>query len=390
MRLFHLSDLHIGKQLHQYNMAESQAQILEQIIEQIKEYRPDAVMIAGDVFDRSAPSGEAYELFDDFLNKVASIEPTIPVMIIAGNHDSAKRLHYASGFLEKSSIFIETMPPVQEEDHIKKIILEDAHGEVCFYLLPFLKPGFVRHLFPEGEITDYGSAVKGLLQRECIDFSKRNVLISHQFYIFDKEEPERSDSEQLMISVGGLDSIDAGLVMAFDYVALGHIHRPQKIGSSKIRYCGTPLKYSVSEASHEKSITMVTLGEKGAEAIIETIPLTADLDVRSEQGTLEEILSRATKKNCHDYISVTLTDENEIYRPKDQLEEVYDHLLEVKIENSHTRKYLQNSESNIVSYDPATVFKSFYETILQCPISSDEEKLMQEVIHIASEEGGEE
>ena len=139
-------------------------------------------------------------------------------MIIAGNHDSAKRLHYASGFLEKSSIFIETMPPVQEEDHIKKIILEDAHGEVCFYLLPFLKPGFVRHLFPEGEITDYGSAVKGLLQRECIDFSKRNVLISHQFYIFDKEEPERSDSEQLMISVGGLDSIDAGLVMSYNFV----------------------------------------------------------------------------------------------------------------------------------------------------------------------------
>ncbi len=386
MKLFHLSDLHIGKQLHQYNLAESQCFILDQIADRIREHKPDAVLIAGDIFDRSAPSGEAYTIFDDFLNKIAAILPAIPVMIISGNHDSARRLQYASSFFEKSSIFISALPPQNETEYLKKVTCTDEFGEVDFYLLPFVKPGYVRHLFPEGIVTDYGSAVKAILQRENIDFSKRNVLISHQFYVSGIEEPSRCDSEQTVISVGGLDSLDVSAVMGFDYVALGHIHQAQKIGCAHIRYSGTPLKYSVSEAGHHKSITEITLSAKNTALVIENIPLISDRDVCREQGKLNDILDRADEKHRHDYVSVTLTDENEIYHPKEQLEEIFDHLLEVRIDNSRTRKYLQNAPDSVRALDPAQVFMEFYETIQKCPISPEEMKYMQEIICQAGEE----
>ena len=183
MKVFHISDLHIGKQLYAYSLREEQEDILHQIVEQAAIRRPDAILIAGDIYDKSVPSGEAYEIFDHFLNEIASLDPQIPVCMIAGNHDSALRLKYASSFLERQKIVVSTMIPTTEEEHLRKVILQDEYGEVAVYLLPFLKPGQARVLFPGQEITDYDMAVRKVLEREEIDFTKRNILVAHQFFV---------------------------------------------------------------------------------------------------------------------------------------------------------------------------------------------------------------
>lgn len=386
MRIFHISDLHIGKQLHFYNMKDDQTAILAQIIDRAKELRPDVIIIAGDIYDKSVPSAEAYTIFNRFLNDLSGIEPSIPVLIIAGNHDSAERLDYASAFLEKDNIFISTQPPGREDEYLKKVVLRDEYGDVNFYLLPFTKPGYIRHLFEEGLVTSYDSAIRALIDRENIDYSKRNVLISHQFYVSGDVSPETCDSEQVYISVGGLDSVDIEAVKNFDYVALGHLHRAQSIGLHHIRYSGTPLKYSVSEEKHTKAITLVTLNDKGSEMRIDSIALEALRDVRSEKGKLKEIISRATDDNRHDYISITLTDEDDIYRPKDQLEEHYDHILEIKVENSRTRAQLEAGSSEATVLNPLEAFRQFYQEMQGVPMSGEEEAIMIDVISKLQEE----
>lgn len=390
MKLFHISDLHIGKQLHFYNLKDNQIAILKQIVDKAKEYRPDVIIIAGDIYDKSVPSAEAYNIFDQFLIDLSEIRPSIPVLIIAGNHDSADRLNYASSFLEKHNIFISVHPPRKEDEYLKKIVLQDEYGNVNFYLLPFTKPGYVRHLFEEGVITSYDSAIRALIQRENIDYNERNVLVSHQFYVAGDKTPETCDSEQVYISVGGIDSVDIAAVEKFDYVALGHLHGSQSIGKKHIRYSGTPLKYSVSEQNHKKSIIMVTIGDKESEIIIETIPLTSYQDVRSIKGLLGEVIGMATDGNRHDYVSITLTDENEIYKPKDQLEEHYDHILEVKIENSRTKALLMETEQEMKTLDPLEEFKLFYINLHGVPMSSEEEKIMNDVIKTLQEVRGDE
>lgn len=385
MKIFHISDLHIGKQLHYYNMGENQKEILKQIVDKAKKYKPDVIIIAGDIYDKSVPSAESYSIFDKFLNDLSDIRPSIPVLIIAGNHDSAERLSYASSFLKKHNIYISVNPPENEDEYLKSLVLEDEYGEVNFYLLPFTKPGYVRHLFDEGVVNSYDSAIEAIIKRENIDYSKRNVLVSHQFYVAGEKTPETCESEQIYISVGGIDSVDTQAVKDFDYVALGHLHGGQSIGHTHIRYSGTPLKYSVSEEHHNKSITMVTMGDKGSELIIEKLPLVSDQDVRREKGTLSEIISRATDENRHDYISITLTDEDEIYKPKDQLEEHYDHILEVKIENSRTRAQLEEVDYDTRAISPFDAFKQFYQDMQGVPMSGEEEEIMIDVINSLQE-----
>lgn len=386
MRFFHISDLHIGKQLHYYNLGEDQRAILHQIVQRAVEYRPAAILICGDIFDKSVPSGEAYTIFDEFLNELADIEPKIPVLIIGGNHDNPQRLAYAKTFLERNHIYLSALPPRSEEEHLRKVTLSDEYGRVNFYLLPFLKPGYVRHLFEEGTVTDYHSAVAAVLKREELERADRNVLLSHQFYINGSSQPETCDSEQRALQVGGLDSVDVSLVEHFDYVALGHIHGPQKVKAPHIRYCGTPLKYSVSEEYHEKSITMVTLGEKGTEPLIETIPLIPIKDVRRERGLLAEILLRATEANCHDYISVTITDEKEPYHPKEQLEEKYDSLLELRVDNQRTRAMQELPETEGGPMSPMEVFAGFYQELRGQTMSAEEEAWMKQVLKNIGEE----
>ena len=260
MKFFHLSDLHIGKQLHHYNLREDQEHILAEVLSYAASIHPDAIVIAGDIYDKSVPSGEAVSLFDEFLTALAKIEPAIPVLIISGNHDSAQRLDYASRLLGSHQIYIAGQAPEKEVDRLKKITLTDEFGEVDFWLLPFLKPGYVRKIFGGDVPESYTAAVQGILEREKIDFSRRNVLVSHQFYTGKGETPTTCESE--VVSVGGIDNVDISVVQEFDYVALGHLHGAQRVGQEKIRYCGTLLKYSVSEASQKKTLHVVELKDR--------------------------------------------------------------------------------------------------------------------------------
>lgn len=380
MKLFHISDLHIGKQLHYYNLKDLQTEILCQIVNKAEEHRPDVILIAGDIYDKSIPSGEAYEIFDEFLNRLADITPSIPVLMIAGNHDSAMRLKFASSFLQKNNIHISVLPPQNKEEYLKKITLQDEYGNVNFYMLPFTKPGYVRNLFEEGAVEDYDSAVRKIIEREEINTSERNVIIAHQFFISNTTEPKKCDSELAYISVGGIDSVDISCIRIFDYAALGHIHGAQSIGEDYICYSGTPLKYSVSEEHHQKGITVVTLGEKNTPPKYEQLPLCASRDVRSITGTLEQVIAAASDENHADYVSITLTNEESIYRPKDQLEEHYENILEVKIENKRTHSRLESIEDTEDILHPMDAFRDFYQTINDQPVSEAEEELISEII----------
>lgn len=381
MRFFHLSDLHIGKHLHFYSLAQDQAYILAQIVEQAKQQRPDAIVIAGDIYDKSVPSAEAYQLFDRFLTALSEIEPVIPVFIIAGNHDNAERLQFASSFLEKHQIYISVLPPQKKEEFLRKITLQDAYGEVNFYLLPFMKPGYVRQLFEEGEVIDYESAYEKVLARENVDTHCRNVLIAHQFFVNKDIKPQTCDSEYNVSAVGGLDAIDIRVLSDFDYVAAGHIHGPQTFAGGRVRYCGTPLKYSVSEEHHKKSITVAELGEKGELPVIETIPLIPLHEVKQIRGSLEELLQ--TDVYTEDYVSVILTDEKELYRPKDSLAEHYERILEVTLDNSRMRALQEKMEKEYVgeaAKTPMDSFRQFYQMMQGQPLSEEEEKVVTEIL----------
>ena len=333
MKFFHLSDLHIGKQLHRYNLKEDQQVILKEVITYAKELRPDAIVIAGDIYDKSVPSAEAVNVFDEFL----------------------------------------------PEEHIEKVTLHDAYGEVDFYLLPFMKPAYVKNIFVDGTPETYSDAVKEIIKREKIDYKdKRNVLVSHQFYVGEKaESPETCDSE--VFSVGGIDNVDIGSVKEFDYVALGHLHGAQCIGKPEIRYCGTLLKYSVSESTQNKSLTVVTLKAKGEKPEIENYPLHPLRDVRKKKGTLDEIIKEAQETEKDDYISITLTDEIDPYKPKEQLERIFSHILEIRVDNQRTRTKLKEMDEELVMKDPFTSFAEFYKEMQGREMNGEEETIMKEI-----------
>lgn len=375
MKFFHLSDLHIGKQLHHYNLKEDQEYILREVIEYAKEIRPEAVIIAGDVYDKSVPSAEAVTIFDEFLTELAKL--SIPVLMVAGNHDSAERLDYASRILGLQNIYIAGRPPETADEHMKKVTLEDELGEVDFYLLPFLKPGYVRNVF-DNKPESYNEAVKKMIEREQIDWNRRNVLVSHQFYVGNGEVPHTCDSEN--ISVGGIDQVDIAAVKEFDYVALGHLHGAQKVGMHQIRYAGTLLKYSVSESLQEKKLHVVTVGRKNEEIAVEKLPLHPLRDVRKLRGDLADIIEGALPKNRDDYVSITLTDEVDPYKPKEQLEKVYTHVLEIRMDNSRTRKRLEDFQEEIMLSDPLTIFAEFYKEIQGKPILEEEKKIVADIL----------
>ena len=379
MKFFHLSDLHIGKQLHRYNLKEDQQVILKEVITYAKELRPDAIVIAGDIYDKSVPSAEAVNVFDEFLTDLSEITPEIPILIIGGNHDSPDRLKYASEILKRHHIYLAGNVPERPEEHIEKVTLHDAYGEVDFYLLPFMKPAYVKNIFVDGTPETYSDAVKEIIKREKIDYKdKRNVLVSHQFYVGEKaESPETCDSE--VFSVGGIDNVDIGSVKEFDYVALGHLHGAQCIGKPEIRYCGTLLKYSVSESTQNKSLTVVTLKAKGEKPEIENYPLHPLRDVRKKKGTLDEIIKEAQETEKDDYISITLTDEIDPYKPKEQLERIFSHILEIRVDNQRTRTKLKEMDEELVMKDPFTSFAEFYKEMQGREMNGEEETIMKEI-----------
>ena len=379
MKFFHLSDLHIGKQLHRYNLKEDQQVILKEVITYAKELQPDAIVISGDIYDKSVPSAEAVTVFDEFLTELSEITPEIPILIISGNHDSPDRLKYASEILKRHHIYLAGNVPERPEEHIEKVTLHDAYGEVDFYLLPFMKPAYVRNIFVDETPETYSDAVREIIKREKIDYKdKRNVLVSHQFYVGEKaESPETCDSE--VFSVGGIDNVDIGAVKEFDYVALGHLHSAQCIGKPEIRYCGTLLKYSVSESTQNKSLTVVTLKAKGEKPEIENYPLHPLRDVRKKKGTLDEIIKEAQETEKDDYISITLTDEIDPYKPKEQLERVFSHILEIRVDNQRTRTKLKEMDEELVMKDPFTSFAEFYKEMQGREMNGEEETIMEEI-----------
>lgn len=327
MKLVHLSDLHLGKRVYEYSMLDDQRYILQEILEIIDREKPDGVLLAGDIYDKQMPSIEAVKLFDFFLEQL--VQRGQKVFIIGGNHDSIDRISFASPLLQKSGVYIARAYDGKTEP----IVLEDVYGSCNLYLLPFVKPVQVAQLFPEEEIRDYTDAVGVAIRQMQMDYSKRNVLVMHQYVA----GASRCESEET--SIGGLDDVNAKVVEGIDYVAMGHIHGSQKVGKETVRYCGTPLKYSFSEVHHQKSVTIVELREKG-EVEIHTIPLTPLRDFYEIRGTYEELTARSYyegKPFWQGYLKVTLTDEEDVPEALGKLRAIYPYIMRMEYDNKRTR-----------------------------------------------------
>ena len=275
MRFFHISDLHFGKLLYGYDLTEEHRNFIEQLGDYCDKYNPDAVLIAGDVYDRSVPSADAMTLLDELLNKLSGRK----VFIISGNHDNAKRLSFGKDFLKKHDIYISTVPQTGENEKIEKVTFADEYGNVNIYMLPFLKPALFKNSMPEEAAAGEDAIIKKLVENTDIDKNERNIILAHQFFVSGHKEPELCESEQTPAIVGGLDAVDVSAFDDFEYAALGHIHGGQFVGSEKNRYSGTPIKFSVSERNHNKNIVMVDMEEKNKEIEITKLPLTQIRDV---------------------------------------------------------------------------------------------------------------
>lgn len=350
MRFLHLSDLHIGKRLNEFSLLEDQAYILGQILEITKSEQPDGVLIAGDVYDKAAPSAEAVGLFDDFLTRLS--RSGTAVFLISGNHDSPERIAYGSRILDRCRIYLSPL----YEGKTEPVILKDEIGEVAVYLLPFLKPAMLRRFWPEEEIGSYTDALRLAVGAMDIGSSRRNILVAHQFVT----GASRCESEE--VTIGGLDNVDASVFAAFDYVALGHIHSPQSIGET-IRYCGTPLKYSFSEAGQEKSVTVVELSEKGS-LQLRTIPLKPLHDLRELRGRYEELTTRSFYEGTptEDYLHIVLTDEEDVLGAAEKLRTIYPNLMKLSYDNRRTRSdRVLESASGVEEKSPLELLSELYQ-----------------------------
>ena len=320
MRLLHLADLHLGKVVHGYSMIEEQRYILRQILAAAEEQKVDAVLIAGDVYDRAVASEEAVRLFDEFLVRLAAL--SLEVFVISGNHDSGERLNYGRRFFQKQRIHIAGT----YEASLGRVTLTDEHGAVNFYLLPFVTKATLRHAWPEEEITSYDEAIATALKHAEVDFTARNVILAHQFVAHGDSRPTLGGSEIIAPSVGTIEAIGSQVFDGFDYAALGHVHRPQWIGRETVRYAGSPLKYSLREANDEKTMALVTLEAKG-DAEVKTLSLRPRRDLRRVEGKLADL--RAAAEATDDYLYVTLTDELPVLNAMELVRQFYPNTMKV-------------------------------------------------------------
>lgn len=372
MKLFHLSDLHIGKRVNEFSMIEDQKYILTQILYAADQEKPDGILISGDVYDRMIPTAEAVQVFDAFLTRLS--EQKIPAFIISGNHDSAERLAFGSSLMGKSGIYFSKV----YDGTVEKIPMQDAYGTVWIYLLPFLRPSTIRHALPERaeEVQSAADAVRIALEQTKIDEKERNVLLAHQFVTGAK----RCDAEELQ--VGDVDQIPAELFASFEYVALGHIHSPQKVGRETVRYCGAPLKYSFSEAGQEKSITVVELKEKGS-VDLRTIPLKPLHDLRKIRGTYLEVTAKSFYENrdCEDYLQVTLTDEEDVPDGMAKLRTIYPNLMRLEYDNKRTRSNAEvRAAERVEEKSELELFQEFYELQNNQPMTEVQEQFVEELL----------
>ena len=370
MKLIHLSDLHIGKRVNEFSMLEDQRYILDQITSIIEKEAPDAVLICGDIYDKPVPPSDAVRVLDGFLTSLA--QKKVPVFLISGNHDSAERLSFGAKLFESSDIYISQV----YDGEMKRIVLKDQYGPISVYLLPFLKPAAVRHALQRDDINTYEEGVMAALQECKIDRTQRNVLVAHQFVT----GADRSDSEETW--VGGLDNVSAEVFKDFDYVALGHIHRPQKMGRETLRYSGTPLKYSFSEADHKKSVTIVELLEKG-NVTVSTVPLIPKHDMRKLRGTYMDVTAKDhyTAENKMDYLQITLTDEEDVPGALQKLRTVYPNLMRLEYDNKRTR---ENREVQAVEAQEQKseleLFEEFYELLNNEPMKEEQTEFVEKLI----------
>lgn len=371
MKLIHLSDLHLGKRVNEFSMLEDQQYILEEVLRIIDSEKPDGVLIAGDVYDKTVPSAEAVTLLDEFLVQLSKRDTQ--TFLISGNHDSAERLAFGGRLMEQSGIHIARV----YNGVLAPLTLRDEYGPVDLYLLPFLRPVQVRRFFPESEIATYTEAMAAVLGAADIDKTHRNVLVTHQFVT----GAQTCDSEEL--SVGGTDNVDVSVFDDFDYVALGHIHGPQKIGRETVRYCGTPLKYSFSEVGHKKSVTVVELAEKGS-VVIRTVPLVPKRDMSELRGAYNELMLRENyegKPFRNDYLRITLTDEEDIPNAVNNLRTVYPYIMRLDYDNRRTRteSHVDGAEQ-VERKRPLTLFEEFYESQNGQPMSEEQRSFAKQLM----------
>ena len=370
MKLMHLGDLHIGKTLLEQSLLEDQEYMLNQIIQIIKEKAIDAVLICGDVYDKGVPNIDAVNLLNDFLMKIV-LDLNVKVFIISGNHDSKSRLNFGSKLFEKEGLFIET----EYKGDLRKHTVDAEAGKVNIYMLPFIKPIEIRHLF-DMEIKDYNDAVKVIFDNENIDNEEVNILMAHQFVTYNGESPETCESEN--VNVGTIDNVDASLFFDFDYVALGHIHGPQRIARDNIRYSGTMLKYSFSEINHKKSLVIIETN--GKDLNYELVSLKPLRDLREIRGPIDELIKAG--KDTNDYIKAIITDEDPGYEPLARIRTVYPNTLKLEIRNSKTNannieleKIERLKEMSILE-----LFGDFYKYQNSVDMTEREEKIIKEII----------
>lgn len=378
MKFFHLSDLHIGLKLFNYDLSEDQAFAFQQIIDYAHDEHPDAIVIAGDIYDKAIPSAEAVELFDSFVSRLNRAVPNAEIMMIAGNHDSAPRVNVFRSILSRQHVHMIGLPPMQADEHIEKVTLTDAFGPVNFYLLPFVKPSMIKAITSTEDETaslSYNEALHRLAAREQIDEGQRNVLVSHQFYLPASQDPssvERMESE--VFTIGNIDCINTDILSRFDYAALGHIHKPMRVGSEFARYCGTPMPYSLSEANQAKGIIEVTMNEKGN---VETtvLPLHPLHAIRKIEGTLDEVLAQASD----DYAAITLKDDSNTRETQDRINYAFPRCLTLTWDNARTNNVVfSGSDPSILSpYDFCLQFLN--------DLSDDEKHILQDAVNAVQE-----
>ena len=373
MRLIHLGDLHLGKSLGDFDLIEDQRYILDRILEIVDKNNIDGVLIAGDVYDRAIPSEAATNLLDYFLKSLA--ERNVKTFMISGNHDSDDRLNYGSSLFAANQIYISA----QFKGSLYKQTVNDEFGEVNIYLLPFVKASQVRHFYPEEKIENYDAAVRTILKHTDIDYEKRNVIVAHQFVAGKGTDPELGGSEGAgTLSVGLVEKISYDCFDGFDYAALGHIHAPQSVGREEVRYSGSPLKYSLSEVNNDKSVPMITLGDKG-DVKIELLKLRPLRDMRHIKGPIEKLLDKSNISRPEDFIYATLTNEEIINDAMGIMQQVYPNTVRIVYDNSRTRELDRIDITAITqhkSFDE--LISDFYRKMYSCEISEEELQVMMD------------
>ncbi len=374
MRLLHCSDLHLGKRVNEFSMIQDQRHCLEQIVAIAVSHQVDGVLVAGDIYDKAVPPIEAVQLLDTFLTELTA--RGMPVYLISGNHDSPERLAFGGRMLEQNGVYL----GAAANGVLRRLALADEYGPLYLYLMPFLKPAMVRPFYPELAIETYEAAVAAVLEHSDVDPQARNVLLAHQFVTNNGREPERCDSETL--SLGGVDQVDAGLFAAFDYVALGHLHGPQSVLRETVRYCGSPLKYSFSECRQKKSVTIVTLAQKGS-VTLETVPLTPLRDLREIRGELAALVDPAVVAlgDPTDYLRVILTDAEPQYDPMGKLRRVYPNVMRLDLEtNSGQKRPSATAAQQVEERTPMELFASFYAQVNGVEMSPEERRVIQSLL----------